>query len=89
MASVTADSNVWVSAFNFPGKPRHLIEMGAEGEIQIDVSDPIIEEVLRVLKLKFEWSNEALDGAKAEMEAVGHKVRPREPVDTNQGRPGG
>jgi hypothetical protein len=52
-----------MSAFNFPGKPRFLIEMAAEGEVQIDVSDEIIEEVLRVLKLKFQWSVEALAGA--------------------------
>jgi uncharacterized protein len=79
--SITADSNIWVSAFNFPGKPRFLIEMAAEGEVQIDVSDEIIEEVLRVLKLKFQWSVEALDGAKLEMEAIRRKARPDESVE--------
>lgn len=81
MPSITADSNVWVSAFNFRGKPRQLIEKAAEGELHIDISDDIIEEVLRVLRLKFEWSGEALAGARAEMSAIGHKVVPRESVD--------
>jgi uncharacterized protein len=79
--SVTADSNIWVSAFNFRGKPRQLIEMGAEGELHIDISDDIIEEVLRVLRLKFQWSGEALPGARDEMLAIGHKAVPRESVD--------
>ncbi|HEV3278440.1 MAG TPA: putative toxin-antitoxin system toxin component, PIN family [Terriglobia bacterium] len=81
MPSITADSNVWVSAFNFRGKPRQLIERGAEGELHIDISDDIVEEVLRVLRLKFQWSGEALAGARAEMNAIGHKVVPRESVD--------
>lgn len=81
MASVTADSNIWVSAFNFRGKPRQLIEMGAEGVVSIDLSDYIVEEVLRVLKLKFQWSAQALAEAKSEMETTGHKVTPREAVN--------
>jgi len=51
--SVTADSNIWVSAFNFRGKPRRFIEMADAGEVRIDVSEYIIEEVLRTLRLKF------------------------------------
>jgi hypothetical protein len=35
---------IWaVSAFNFPGKPRQLIEMTDAGEISVATSEPIIE----------------------------------------------
>jgi predicted nucleic acid-binding protein len=49
VVSVTADSNIWVSAFNFAGKPRQLIGMADADEISLAVSGPIIEEVLHVL----------------------------------------
>ena len=58
MPSVTADSNIWVSAFGFGGNPRRLIEMADAGEIQIDISEFIIDEVLRTLREKFEMTTE-------------------------------
>ena len=58
MPSVTADSNIWVSAFGYGGNPRRLIEMADAGEIRIDISEFIIDEVLRTLREKFEWSAE-------------------------------
>jgi uncharacterized protein len=79
--AITVDSNIWISAFNFRGKPRQLVELAGEGEIRISISDEIVEEVLRVLRLKFGWSAEALAGARNQMEAIGHKVIPREPLD--------
>jgi predicted nucleic acid-binding protein len=67
VVSVTADSNIWVSAFNFRGKPRRLIEMADSGFVRIDISDAIIDEVLRVLRLKFKWRDESLAEAKWQM----------------------
>jgi predicted nucleic acid-binding protein len=64
VVSVTADSNIWVSAFNFKGNPRQLIELADSGSVRIDVSDAILDEVLRVLRLKFLWSDESLAEAK-------------------------
>ena len=81
MISVTADSNIWVSAFNYPGKPRRLIEMADSGEIRIDISDHIIDEVLRTLRLKFEWAPEELQEAEAQMNAIGRRIAPTQAVD--------
>lgn len=78
MVSVTADSNIWVSAFNFAGKPRRLIEMADAGEISLAVSEPIIEEVLHVLRDRFQWSGEALEEAKSQMNGIARKVTPAE-----------
>lgn len=80
MVSVTADSNIWISAFIFAGKPRRLIEMADAGSVRIDISDAIIEEVLRVLRLKFKLPDKALQEAAAQMNALGHKVTPEREV---------
>jgi putative PIN family toxin of toxin-antitoxin system len=78
--SVTADSNIWVSAFGYGGNPRRLIEMGDAGEIRIDISEFIIDEVLRTLRDKFAWSPERLQGAADQMTAIARKVAPSQIV---------
>ena len=81
MPSVTADSNIWVSAFGFGGNPRRLIEMADAGEIHIDISEFIIDEVLRTLRDKFEWSAERLQEAADQMTVIGRQVAPSRTVD--------
>ena len=81
MPSVTSDSNIWVSAFGYGGKPRRLIEMGDAGEIRIDISEFIIDEVLRTLREKFKWSPERLQEAADQMTAIARKVAPSRIVD--------
>ncbi len=65
MTRVTLDSNIYLSALVFGGKPMRLIEMAVEGEIEVAISDPIIEEVRGNLQKKFGWSDaraaEAID----------------------------
>jgi len=39
---VTLDSNVYVCGFVFGGKPKRVLEMAIDGEIEVAVSDPII-----------------------------------------------
>jgi putative PIN family toxin of toxin-antitoxin system len=79
--SVTADSNIWVSAFGYGGNPRRLIEMADAGEIRIDISEFIIDEVLRTLRDKFEWSAERLQEAVDQMTVIATKVAPSRTVD--------
>ena len=81
MPSVTADSNIWVSAFGYGGNPRRLIEMADAGEIQIDISAFIIDEVLRTLRDKFEWSAERLQEAANQMTAMTRKGAPSRTLD--------
>ena len=45
MTRVTLDSNVYLSGFVFGGKPKRVLEMAIDGEIEVAVSDPIIQEV--------------------------------------------
>ena len=44
---VTLDTNIYVSALHFGGKPMQLLQMGLEGELDIAVSQPILDETLR------------------------------------------
>ncbi|MFZ0589230.1 MAG: putative toxin-antitoxin system toxin component, PIN family [Bryobacteraceae bacterium] len=81
MVRVTVDSNIWISSFNFRGKPRKLIDLAEEGAFQIQISEPIVVEVLRVLKGKFEWHDDILHGAEADMNDASHKVVPQVAVD--------
>ncbi len=53
MNLITLDSNVYLSALVFGGKPKRVLEMAIESEIEVAVSDPIINEVRRHLAGKF------------------------------------
>lgn len=63
MKRVVADTNVLVSALQFGGKPKQLLDLAADGQIDLAVSDAIIAETLRVLADRFDrtaaWLAEA------------------------------
>ena len=53
---VVADSNIYISAFNFSGPPSRVLELAQEGVIDLFISQPILEEIERVLARKrFNW----------------------------------
>jgi putative PIN family toxin of toxin-antitoxin system len=81
LISVTADSNIYISAFNFRGKPRKLLDMAQAGLIRLDVSDFIIEETTRGLREKFEWPPEAVSGVERQMRRLAHVVTPTQMLD--------
>jgi len=69
---VTADSNQYISALLRGGKPLRLLELARSGQIELAVSDDILNEVGRVLRDKFtvpaedveEYRNQVLGFAK-------------------------
>ena len=63
MTHVTLDSNIYISALVFGGKPMRLLEMAAEGAIRVAISDAILSEVQRILLTKFGWSVERVGAA--------------------------
>jgi uncharacterized protein len=75
---VTLDTNIYVSAFEFGGGPMRLLQMGMDGDIEIAVSQPIIDETTRVLREKFGWSDADLQDALLVMETCAIKVTPVE-----------
>ena len=55
---VVLDTNVVVSALNFPGNERVLLERGRRGRFELVLSPFILAEVAGVLTRKFDWSEE-------------------------------
>lgn len=76
MLSVTADTNIWVSALTHRGNPRRLIDMAEAGQIRLDISDAIIDETRRILGKRFRWAPDAINEAEAQMRAFGNHVTP-------------
>ena len=84
---VTLDTNIYVSALHFGGRPMQLLQMGLEGELGIAVSRPILDETLRVLREKFDWSDDELRDAEAAIGAATYRVTPTETLDVVKGDP--
>ena len=55
MRRITADSNIYISALNYGGKPLQVLELARAGEIELAISNAIITETPRVLHHKFHW----------------------------------
>jgi len=60
---ITADSNIYISALNFGGKPLQILELARAGEIELAISNGIITETSRVLHRKFDWKPEDITDA--------------------------
>jgi putative PIN family toxin of toxin-antitoxin system len=78
---VTLDSNVYLSGLVFGGKPKRILEMVIEGEIEVAVSDPIIQEVRRHLLGKFGWSEARAAEAVESVSEFAKHVAPTETID--------
>jgi uncharacterized protein len=55
---VVLDTNVFLSALTFGGKPEVVFEMARSGKIRMVVSPPILAELATILKSKFAWDDE-------------------------------
>lgn len=76
METVTADTNLYISALNFGGRPLQLIELARAGMIRLAISDDILAEVRRVLRDKFGWPEDDLNQLDAELASFTMKVAP-------------
>lgn len=50
---VVIDSNVWISALVFGGKPRQIFETVVRDGHMIAISDELVSEIKRILRTKF------------------------------------
>jgi predicted nucleic acid-binding protein len=83
---VTLDSNVYLSGFVFGGKPKRVLEMAIDGEIEVAVSDPIIQEVRRHLLGKFGWSEPRAAEAVESIAEFAKRACNKTPTSTRLGR---
>jgi hypothetical protein len=56
--TVVIDTNIYISAIFWNGKPREVIDLGREGKIMIFTSVDIENEIARKLKTKFKLAEE-------------------------------
>ena len=57
MIRVIADTNIYISAILFGGKPEEIRKLARQGTIELLVSETILAEIAGVLKRKFGWSD--------------------------------
>lgn len=81
MDRVTADANIYISAFEFRGKPAELLTLAAQRRIELAISDHIVEEVTRTLRNKFDWPEDRIEGAKRMMGRFTRRVVPTKTTD--------
>jgi putative PIN family toxin of toxin-antitoxin system len=79
--SATADTNIYISGLRFGGVPERFLDLAAAGEFRLDISDAILNETLRVLREKFQWSAERLQEAEEDIRSYTHHVTPTETLD--------
>lgn len=78
---VTADTNIYVSAFQFGGKPLELLQLARTGTIELAISEPILREVTGVLRTKFHRRDADLLAIEQEIRSFAELVTPTKPVD--------
>lgn len=79
MLRVTADTNLYISALNFGGKPEQLLRLAKARLIQLVISDAILAEMAKVLRgEKFSWPELEIQKAQQEITAMCEMVQPTE-----------
>jgi putative PIN family toxin of toxin-antitoxin system len=58
--AVTPDSNLYISALIWGGKPQQLLEIALARKVRLFISDATMDEVLEVLETKFNHSPKRL-----------------------------
>jgi putative PIN family toxin of toxin-antitoxin system len=87
VASATADTNIYVSAFQFGGVPRDFLDGASSGDFRLDISNAILEETLGVLRRKFHWSSEALMQAEQDIRSYAELVTPTQALQVIESDP--
>ena len=81
MTKVVLDTNVLISAIVFGGKPREVLEAAIKGQIQLVLTEYIMEELRGVLEGKnFRYPEEITDLIIHELEALTEIVKPKERI---------
>jgi hypothetical protein len=73
---VTADTNIYVSGYQFGGSPRRFLDLGAAAGFRLDISEAILDETVRVLRHRFHWSPAELRQLQHDILGYAHFVTP-------------
>ena len=76
------DSNVFISAVVFGGKPREILDLAVKGLIEVAISDDILEEIKEVLEgNKFQFPVKIVYAIITEIEDLTDLVEPKKGID--------
>ena len=78
MIGVTADTNIYISALEFGGQPLQVLVAARRGLIRLDISNPLLDEILRD---KFAWSPDRLQRLALRLSRFTSLVRPTRTID--------
>jgi uncharacterized protein len=81
VVGVAADTNIYISALIFAGLPRQFLLAAEDARIHLFISEPIRQELLRILQTKFSWSNDRVNETLLQLESCTELVRPTETLD--------
>jgi uncharacterized protein len=81
MTRIVLDTNVIVSALVFGGIPRGVLELAEAGQCEFFYSEPIENEVRRVLSEKFDWPQAMLHEVLPVLWSTGKRVVPRATIN--------
>jgi len=85
---VTADTNIYVSALHFGGKPERLLRLAEAGKIQLVISDHILMELEKTLRgEKFAWPEPELEKALRQLSRITERVSPTHTLDIITAKP--
>ena len=74
---VVIDTNVFVSGLNFAGRPSEVLELLMKGKMDIFISPFILAELERILRERFEWSEEQIHRVLSRIKAKTILVHPK------------
>ena len=75
------DTNVLVSALNFPGSvSEDAFRLAVDHSIELVTSRVLLAEFARILRDKFGWANDRVDRAVGQVARLGTVVEPRERI---------
>jgi putative PIN family toxin of toxin-antitoxin system len=75
---VVLDTNVYVSAFNFPeGTLREIWQHARRGAFKLLISPAIVNELGRILRERFMWNERDIRARITELSRIGEIVMPR------------
>ena len=77
---VVIDTNVYISALNFGGKPAQILMLFIRGEIEVCLSPFILNELERILREKFGWEEERITDVLRRIREKAIEVHPRRRV---------
>jgi len=84
MIRAVVDTNVYVSALVFGGKPAAVLQLAESGAFQLVVSATIKTELVDTLTAKFEWSIDRAEQVSSELWDEAYWVVPQETVQVSR-----